>query len=80
MVTAALVAGEGRLTSAGALAVTTGSHTGRSPRDKFIVRDALTGPNVWWDNTASIAPDRFDRLLDDMLSYAKGRDLWLEAL
>ena len=42
MVTAALMAGEGRLTSSGALAVTTGAYTGRSPSDKYIVRDALT--------------------------------------
>ena len=44
MVTAALVAGEGQLTADGALAVTTGTFTGRSPKDKYIVRDALTEP------------------------------------
>ena len=47
MVTAALVAGEGRLTSSGALAVTTGAYTGRSPKDKYIVRDKLTPTNGW---------------------------------
>lgn len=80
MVTAALMAGEGQLTNAGAFAVTTGSHTGRSPRDKFIVRDALTGPNVWWDNAGALSPAQFDLLLADMQDYAKGRDLWLERL
>lgn len=80
MVTAALLAGEGRLTSAGALAVTTGAYTGRSPKDKFIVRDALTEHNVWWDNAGAMSPASFDLLLEDMLAYAAGRDLYLEQL
>ncbi len=42
LVTAALGANEGLLTAHGALAVTTGAFTGRSPKDKFIVEDALT--------------------------------------
>ena len=80
LVTAALMAGEGQLTNSGALSVSTGPHTGRSPKDKFVVRDALTGPNVWWDNTAAMAPEAFDLLLDDMLDYASGRDLYREEL
>ena len=73
MVTAALVAGEGQLSAHGALAVTTGSHTGRSPKDKYVVRDALTDPHVWWDNVAAMAPAQFDRLLEDI------EDLFTEA-
>jgi phosphoenolpyruvate carboxykinase (ATP) len=80
MVTAALVAGEGRLTSSGALAVTTGQFTGRSPKDKYIVRDSLTEPNVWWDNAGALSPQHFDLLLEDMLDYAKGRSLYHEQL
>jgi phosphoenolpyruvate carboxykinase (ATP) len=80
MVTAALVAGEGRLTSSGALAVTTGQFTGRSPKDKYIVRDSLTEPNVWWDNAGALSPQHFDLLLEDMLEYAKGRSLYHEQL
>ena len=68
------------MTNAGALAVNTGAFTGRSPKDKFIVRDRLTGPRVWWDNSAGMSPEHFDRLLDDMLGYAAGRDLYLEEL
>jgi phosphoenolpyruvate carboxykinase (ATP) len=77
---AACAAGEGQLTNQGALAVSTGAFTGRSPKDKFIVRDALTAPHVWWDNTAAMDPDAFDRLLADMLDHARGRDLYHEAL
>ncbi len=80
LVTAALAAGEGRLTASGALAVSTGVHTGRSPRDKYIVRDALTDTNVWWDNTGAMTPAAFDRLLEDMLAHAAGRALYHEQL
>jgi phosphoenolpyruvate carboxykinase (ATP) len=80
MVTAALMAGEGRLTSSGALAVTTGQFTGRSPKDKYIVRDALTESNVWWDNAGALSPAHFDVLLEDMLDYAEGRSLYHEQL
>ena len=80
MVTAACMAGQGQLTNAGALAVSTGAFTGRSPKDKFVVRDALTGPNVWWDNTSPMEPKSFDLLLADMLAYAKDRELYLEQL
>ena len=80
MVTAAIMADEGRLTSSGALSVTTGAFTGRSPKDKYIVRDALTGPNVWWDNSAAMSTEQFDLLLEDMLEYTRGRSLYHEQL
>jgi phosphoenolpyruvate carboxykinase (ATP) len=80
LVTAALEAGEGQLTAWGALTVTTGTHTGRSPKDKYIVRDDLTAPHVWWDNTAALSTAQFDTLLSDMLDYAKGRSLYHEQL
>ena len=80
LVTAALVAGEGRLTASGALAVTTGAHTGRSPRDKYIVRDTLTESSVWWENSGALSIAQFDCLLEDMLAYAAGRSLFHEHL
>ncbi len=80
LVTAALMAAEGQLTAHGALAVTTGVHTGRSPKDKYIVRDDLTAPHVWWDNVAAMSPAQFDRLLEDMLAHAVGRELYHEQL
>ncbi len=80
LVTAALVAGEGQLTASGALSVTTGQFTGRSPKDKYIVRDGLTAGHVWWDNTAAMSPGQFDLLLEDMLQYAAGRSFYHEEL
>lgn len=40
---------KGCLTDMGAVAVNTGKFTGRSPKDKYIVKDATTANTVWWD-------------------------------
>ncbi|NOY48809.1 MAG: phosphoenolpyruvate carboxykinase (ATP), partial [Chlorobi bacterium] len=42
--------GQGVETSSGALAVNTGEFTGRSPKDRFIVKDDVTKDRVWWGN------------------------------
>jgi phosphoenolpyruvate carboxykinase (ATP) len=47
------------VTSGGALLADTGQHTGRSPKDKFIVRDASTENQVWWDNNSALSPEAF---------------------
>jgi phosphoenolpyruvate carboxykinase (ATP) len=80
LVTAAVRRGEGALGQGGALLVSTGAHTGRSPNDKFVVRSAAVEDVIWWDNNAPMAPDAFDRLHADMLDYARGRDLFVEDL
>ncbi len=56
LVRQALVNGEAELTADGALSATTGVFTGRSVKDKFIVRDALTAEQVWWDNANAMSP------------------------
>ena len=53
LVEQAIRRGEGRLTKDGPLLVDTGKHTGRSAKDKFIVRDATTEDTIWWDNATS---------------------------
>ena len=55
----ALGAGEAKLTANGALVAYTGQHTGRSPKDKFVVRDDATESHVWWDNNKSITRAQF---------------------
>jgi phosphoenolpyruvate carboxykinase (ATP) len=50
----ALQRGEGQLIEGGAFNADTGIHTGRSPKDKFVVRDENTENEVWWDNNAAI--------------------------
>lgn len=65
----ALARGEGVLTEAGVLMCDTGTFTGRSPRDKFIVSDALTEKTVWWGAiNQPIEADQFDRLHQRMLA------------
>ncbi|MCZ8100010.1 MAG: phosphoenolpyruvate carboxykinase [Burkholderiales bacterium] len=76
----AMMRREARLAAGGALVAETGVHTGRSPKDKFIVRDALTADSVWWDNNGALESDKFDTLLADMLAHAKGMDLFAQDL
>jgi len=76
----AIAAGEAELAFGGALSAATGSHTGRSPKDKFIVRDARTEKTVWWDNNGAITPEQFQRLYEDFLAHAKGRTLFAQDL
>ncbi|KTR06810.1 phosphoenolpyruvate carboxykinase [ATP] [Aureimonas ureilytica] len=80
LVETALQRGEGRLTAHGALVVTTGQHTGRSPKDKFVVRDETTDPRVWWDNNKPMDPAAFERLYEDFKAQAAGRDLFVQDL
>jgi len=72
--------GEARLSADGALVALTGQHTGRSPQDKFIVRDAETDGDVWWDNNKAMAPEHFATLLADMTAHAAGLDLFVQDL
>jgi phosphoenolpyruvate carboxykinase (ATP) len=72
--------GEGRLAATGPLVVQTGRHTGRAASDKFIVRDAETADQVWWDNNQALTPDCFDALHRDMMAYAARRELFAQDL
>ncbi|MAP96201.1 MAG: phosphoenolpyruvate carboxykinase (ATP) [Ponticaulis sp.] len=72
--------GEGEVAKNGPLVVKTGEHTGRSAKDKFMVRDATTEDSVWWDNNASITSEQFAALHEDMLSYAADKSLFAQDL
>jgi phosphoenolpyruvate carboxykinase (ATP) len=81
---AALLAGEGRLGQGGTLLVETGRFTGRSPKDKHVVRCPGTEDQVWWEANAAMEPAAFERLRADMLRHAQGlslhvQDLWAGA-
>ncbi len=78
---AALENGEGRRAKDGPLVVETGKHTGRSAKDKFIVRDAETEDTVWWDNNASMTSEHFSALKEDFLkAVADKGDLYVADL
>ena len=72
--------GEGRIAEGGALVVETGKHTGRSPKDKFVVREPATEQTVWWQSNGAISREAFERLRADMLRHAAGRELFLQDL
>ena len=80
LIEAALKNGEGTLGKGGAFLVTTGKHTGRSPKDKFVVQTPSVEHTIWWDNNRPMTPEAFDRLHADMLAHMKGRDYFVQDL
>jgi len=69
----------GKIASSGTLAVNTGEFTGRSPKDRFIVKDAITENQVWWDGTINIpfAEDKFDKLFNKVTKYLSQKELYV---
>ncbi|MEX2519784.1 MAG: phosphoenolpyruvate carboxykinase [Paracoccaceae bacterium] len=80
LVEAAIRRGEGELGQGGALLTTTGKHTGRSPRDKFVVDEPSVKDSIWWENNPPMAPEAFTRLKADMFAHMKGRDYFVQDL
>ena len=76
----AIAAGEASLVEGGALCAETGHHTGRSPKDKHTVVDALTENSVWWDGNRKMTKANFDNLLADFQAHAKGKKLFAQDL
>jgi len=73
---------EGVLAADGPLVVETGKHTGRSAKDKYIVKDAETADTVWWGKTnVPMDPAHFAALKEDFLAEIAGRkDLFVADL
>ncbi len=73
-----IILGEGMLTDTGALAIETGEFTGRSPKDRFIVRDEKTENAVWWGNVnIRFTPAQFDALYDRMADFLQEQDVYV---
>ncbi len=71
----ALARGEGKLAEGGALAVDTGTFTGRSPKDKFLVEEASSKDRIWWgDVNQPLADDNFERLRDKVTAHLDSAD------
>ncbi len=78
LVTKSLELGQGELNDTGALCVSTGKFTGRSPKDKFTVKDAKTENSVdWGDINIPVTPEVFDKLYDKVCAYFKGKEVWV---
>jgi phosphoenolpyruvate carboxykinase (ATP) len=68
---------EGTLTSTGALGVTTGKYTGRSPNDKFFVDRQSISDQLWWENNKRVSPDNFINLYKRLLAYMDKKQLYV---
>lgn len=76
LVESALARGEGELASNGALVARTGARTGRSPKDRFIVKDETTTSVVDWNQiNQALSPDKFDSLWTKALNYLESKDV-----
>jgi len=81
LVEAAIINGEGVLSSRGALVSETGKRTGRSPKDKFTVKDSITENRVDWGSVnLPFSPQRFDALYDRVLEYLQDKQLYVQDL
>ncbi len=77
----ALARQEGQLSADGALVCLTGPHTGRSPRDKFIVREPSSDAHLWWGSVnRPLEESHFAALEHDVTDYLRGRDLFVQDL
>ena len=73
--------GTGRLTAHGALNVDTTPYTGRSPKDKFVVRDASTEGTVAWGSVNQpFDPERYAALASRVREHLASRELWVQDL
>jgi phosphoenolpyruvate carboxykinase (ATP) len=77
---AAIANEEVQVSETGALVAKTAPHTGRSPKDKFIVLDETTAQSVWWDNNQAMSPTQFDALKADFAIHARMKSLYVQDL
>ena len=79
LVEQAILRDEGRLTDSGALVFLTGQYTGRSPKDKFIVREPSVEAEVdWGEGNQPFDPAKFDALADRAFDHLRGREVWVQ--
>lgn len=77
LVAKAIERNEGVLADTGALAADTGKFTGRSPKDKFLVKDETTADSAWWGSVnQAFEPEKFNALLAKMMNHLEGKTLF----
>jgi len=77
LVEAAILRGEGRLAAGGVLVATTGKYTGRTPKDKYVVKDASTADTVDWSSNQPMEPGTFSMLADKVSAATAGKTLFI---
>ena len=79
LVEEAILRHEGELATDGSIVCRTGQFTGRSPKDKYIVRNPGESDEIWWGEiNQPIEPNKFSALLDKVNSYFQGRDVFVQ--
>ena len=70
--------GQGLESSLGAMSINTGEFTGRSPKDRFIVKDAITKDEVWWsDINLPFDSENFDSLYTRVVDYLSEKEIFV---
>jgi phosphoenolpyruvate carboxykinase (ATP) len=70
--------GEGSLVDGGPFNAVTSPHTGRSPNDRFVVREPGSENDVWWGKVnVAIDPEKYDLLREEVLQHLEGQDLYV---
>ena len=69
---------QAKLTSQEAITINTGKFTGRSPLDRFIVKDSITEESVWWgDINIPFSADKFDILHKKIINYLSNKEIYI---
>jgi phosphoenolpyruvate carboxykinase (ATP) len=75
----AVAAGEGTIAAEGPLVVRTGQHTGRSPKDKFVVKEPWSQDKVWWGEVNhEISEAHYDKLRARLMDYVADKQLYAQ--
>ncbi|HXD82231.1 MAG TPA: phosphoenolpyruvate carboxykinase (ATP) [Candidatus Acidoferrum sp.] len=69
---------EAVVVSSGALTAETGKHTGRSPKDKFFVKEPTSQDAIWWQANQPIAPAKFEGLLEKMREFCASHEVFTQ--
>ncbi len=70
---------EGFISHMGPIVVHTGDQTGRSPKDKFVVREASTESDIWWGSVnQSFEQEQFENMLRKVLAYFQGKNVFVQ--
>jgi phosphoenolpyruvate carboxykinase (ATP) len=78
LVETSLLRGEGALTDTGALTAYTGKHTGRSPKDRYLVEEPSSAADIDWGVVNQpMTPAAFERLFQRTAAYLRGRDVFV---
>lgn len=78
LIETSLLRGEAKLGLGGTLLVTTGKHTGRSPKDKFSVYSEELKNTIWWENNPPISEENFQSLKMDFLKFIENKSVFVK--